>query len=67
MIFIYAFMVQMIYAGIFFLHFIKTLIFQVLREGGVERAKHSPQNTVSVAPYILGTIHHMIVICGTQM
>ena len=51
MIFIYAFMVQMIISPIIcFFHFIKILIFQVFR--GVKRAKNSPQKTLSVAPYI---------------
>ena len=54
-----------IFPGLFYA--IKILVFQVVRGG--ERVKHSPKSkkkNPSVAPYISGTIHHMIIICCTQ-
>ena len=54
---------MMIFPGVFF-NF-KILIFQVVR--GAERTKNGPkwQKVLSLAPYISGTIYHMIFIYGT--
>ena len=51
----------------FFFNFIKILIFQDFRGGWGLREKYTPQKSLSGAPYIWGTIHHMIIICGTQV
>ena len=60
MIFIYAFMVQMIiYPGVFFFHFIKILILRVFRERGGSKGKKiihkklCPLHLVSKEPYII--------------
>ena len=68
MTFIYAFMVQIIISPGFFFFFLILSKFWFSRFfwGRVKRAKNSPQKTLSVAPYIYGTIHHMIVICGNK-
>ena len=57
---------------VFFLHFFKSLIFQVVRgEGGHKRTKNSPKwqkisllHSISHEPY---SFLCMIIICGTQM
>ena len=49
-----------------FFHFFKILVFGVVR--GVKRQKlaQNDKNSVCRAPFS-GTIHHMIVVCGTQV
>ena len=56
---------MIISSGVFFI--VKSLIFQVVK--GLTRAKNGPkcQKYLSVAPYISGTIYHMIFIYGTDV
>ena len=50
-------------------HYFNILIFRVVLGGGKGAKKNSPklQKILSVARDISGTIHHIIVICGTQV
>ena len=52
-----------------FFHFFKILIFWIVREGRVVKAKNGLkwQKILSTRLHISGIIHHVIVICGTQL
>ena len=51
----------------FFFHFFKTLVFWVVSELKGQKMSQTDKIIMSVVLYILGTIHHMIVIYGTQV
>ena len=55
---------MMISPGVFFIFF-KILIFWIVK--GLKGQKRSKMTKTSVTFNISGTIHHMIVICGTQV
>ena len=57
---------MMISPGAFF-HFFKTLVFWVVSELKGQKMSQTDKIIMSVVLYILGTIHHMIVIYGTQV
>ena len=52
-----------------FFHFFKCLIFWVVSERGEQKGKKcfKVRKKLPVTFHISGTIHHMIVICGTQV
>ena len=57
---------KMIVSPSIFFYFFKILIFRVIN--GLEGQKIAQNDkNVSVAPHISGTMHHMIIICGTQV
>ena len=58
---------MMISPGAFFFHFFKTLVFWVVSELKGQKMSQTDKIIMSVVLYILGTIHHMIVIYGTQV
>ena len=50
-----------------FFHFFKILIVQVGRKVKGQEVAQDDKKALSVVPYISGTIHHMIMIFGTQL